>query len=90
MSCTASPLDSLSVKLIAPYTNAPVSWNKHKQFITSDKIIGKKCNTKILIRPNKTTFTTFSPIRSASIVKAVTSKVDPPTPNKAEAPYADM
>ena len=37
MSCTASPLDSLSVKLIAPYTNAPVSWNKHKQFIISDK-----------------------------------------------------
>ena len=56
----------------------------------SHQINREKMHTKILIRPNKTTFTTFSPIRSASIVKAVTSKVDPPTPNKAEAPYADM
>ena len=70
----AIPLASLSVKLMAPYTNAPLVYtHMHTLLIILSLAFGP--------------LTMCGPIRSAVIESEVTSNIDPPNPSSISAPY---
>ena len=70
----AMPLASLSVKLIAPYTNAAL-------------VYIYKYTLLFFLSLALAPLTMCGPIRSAVIERDVTSNIDPPNPSNTSAPY---